>query len=206
MQSWVDVVGWLQNLRWHTHLKMVTHPSTNRAQRRVTSFMRWTTLPLHQTTNHLRPPWCCGQNVPKPTHWLMSSQCDKCYYYYNHFTALWTLSETTRVSQYQKKHSPTYTYRGHQSSLLCFVHLLQSTASSWFNLCAWQSFSTISLQEFSSCFLDLAASTSYSIHLFAKSLSSLRSTCPYQCNLPCCRTEIHPVTFWPHSWFMTIHQ
>jgi len=25
---------------------MVTHPSTNRAQRRVTSFMRWTTLPL----------------------------------------------------------------------------------------------------------------------------------------------------------------
>jgi len=28
---------------------MVTHPSSNRAQRRVTSFMRRTTLPLRQT-------------------------------------------------------------------------------------------------------------------------------------------------------------
>ena len=32
-------------------------------------------------------------------------------------------SGTTRVSRYQKKHSPTYTYRGHQSSLICFLHL-----------------------------------------------------------------------------------
>ena len=47
----------------------------------------------------------------------------------NHFTALWILSGTTQMSQYQKKHSPTYTYRGHQSSLICFVHLLQSMAS-----------------------------------------------------------------------------
>jgi len=31
------------------------------------------------------------------------------YYYHNHFTALWTLSGTTRVSQYQKKHSTTHT-------------------------------------------------------------------------------------------------
>jgi len=36
---------------------------------------------------------------------------------YNHFTAVWILSETTRVSRYQKKQSPTHTYRGHQSSL-----------------------------------------------------------------------------------------
>jgi len=28
-----------------------------------------------------------------------------------HFTALWILSGTTRVSQYEKKHSPTHTYR-----------------------------------------------------------------------------------------------
>jgi len=27
------------------------------------------------------------------------------YYFYNHFTALWILSGTTRVSWYQKKHS-----------------------------------------------------------------------------------------------------
>ena len=29
----------------------------------------------------------------------------------------------------QKKHSPTHTYRGHNLSLICFVHLLQSMAS-----------------------------------------------------------------------------
>jgi len=42
----------------------------------------------------------------------------------NRFTALWILSGTTRVSLYQKKHSHTHTYRGHQSSLICFLHLL----------------------------------------------------------------------------------
>jgi len=36
---------------------------------------------------------------------------------HNRFTALWILSGTTRVSRYQKKHSPTHTHRGHQSSL-----------------------------------------------------------------------------------------
>jgi len=43
---------------------------------------------------------------------------------HNHFTALWILSGTTRVSQYQKKYSPTHTHRGHQSFLICFIHLL----------------------------------------------------------------------------------
>jgi len=41
MQGWVDLVGWL-----HTEMvyppKMVTHPSTNRARRALTSFM-WRT-------------------------------------------------------------------------------------------------------------------------------------------------------------------
>jgi len=57
--------------------------------------------------------------------------------------AHWSLPGTTRVSQ--KKHSPTHTYRSHQS---CFIYLLRSMVSSLFNLCAWQSFSTISLQVF----------------------------------------------------------
>jgi len=35
-------------------------------------------------------------------------------------TALWILSGTTWVSWYQKKHSPTHTHRGHQSSLSAF--------------------------------------------------------------------------------------
>jgi len=39
---------------------------------------------------------------------------------HNRFTALWILSSTTRVSRYQKKHSPTHTHRGHQSCLYAF--------------------------------------------------------------------------------------
>jgi len=42
----------------------------------------------------------------------------------------------TRVSWYQKKHSPIHTYRGHQSSLICLLHLVRSMASFLFNLCA----------------------------------------------------------------------
>jgi len=53
---------------------------------------------------------------------------------HNQFTALWILSGTTRESRYQKKHSPTHTYCGHQSSLICFLHLLWSMASSLFNI------------------------------------------------------------------------
>jgi len=73
---------------------------------------------------------------------------------------------------------------------VCFLHLLQSMASSLFNQCALQSFSTISLQVFFGLPLGLVPSTSYSIHLFTQSLSSFRNTCPYNHNLFCCSTEI----------------
>ena len=64
---------------------------------------------------------------------------------HNHFTALWILSGTTRLSRHQKKHSPTHTYRGHQSSHICFFHLLRSTASSLFNFtCLTVSFHNLS--------------------------------------------------------------
>jgi len=43
---------------------------------------------------------------------------------HNRFMAVWILSGTTRESRYQKKHSPTHTNRGRQSSLICFIHLL----------------------------------------------------------------------------------
>jgi len=36
--------------RWFIHPQMVTHPSTNRAQRRVTSLIETNALPLSQTT------------------------------------------------------------------------------------------------------------------------------------------------------------
>jgi len=109
---------------------------------------------------------------------------------HNLFTALWTLSGTTRMSRYQQKHSPTYTYCGHHTSLIYFLHLLQSMASSLFNLHALQSFSTISLQVLFGLPLGLAPSASYSIHFFTQSFSSFRSTCPYHCNLFCC-THTH---------------
>ena len=61
---------------------------------------------------------CC---IP-PMHMYCSyfEHCDICKHLLNciftysitlHFTALWILSGTTRVSQYEKKHSPTHTYR-----------------------------------------------------------------------------------------------
>jgi len=77
--------------------------------------------------------WPRQITMPAPRH-LVSLQA-RC-------PILWLsgLSGTTWVSQYQKKHSPTYICCGHQSSLICFLHLLRSMASSLFNLCAWQSF------------------------------------------------------------------
>jgi len=75
--------------------------------------------------------------------------------------AVWILSGTTRVSQYQKKHSLTHTYRGHQSSLICFLQLLQSMASYLFNLCAWHNLcpSTGNIDNHAQCFTYLSART-----------------------------------------------
>ena len=49
------------------------------------------------------------------------------------------LSGTTRVSRYQKKHSPTH-HPDHHPIFISFFHLPRSIASSLFRLCAWQSF------------------------------------------------------------------
>jgi len=101
---------------------------------------------------------------------------------HNRFTALWNLSGTTRVSRYQKKHSPLHSS---WSSIIpiSFLHLLRHMASSVFNPRALQSFSTISLQVFLGLSLGLVPSTLYSIHFFTQSLSTFRSTCPYHRNL-----------------------
>jgi len=107
--------------------------------------------------------------------------------------ALWILfgtTWTTWMSQYQKNHSPTHTYRGHQSSLICFLHLLRFMASFVFNLRALQSFCTISVQIFFGLPLGLAPFASYSVHFVTQSLSSFHSICPYHCNLLCCSTKI----------------
>jgi len=54
------------------------------------------------------------------------------------------LSGTTRVSRFQKKHSPTR-HPDHHSIFISFFHLPRSIASSLFKLRAWQSFHTTSL-------------------------------------------------------------
>ena len=71
------------------------------------------------------------------------------------------LSRTTWVSWFQYKHSLNHNYADHQSSVICFLHLLQFMASSLFNLRAWQSLCTISVPSFLDLPLGLAPSTSY---------------------------------------------
>ena len=99
------------------------------------------------------------------------------------------LSATSRVSQYQKKHSPTL-HPDHHPIFITFFHLPRSIASSLFNLRVWQSFCTTSVHVLFGQPVGLDPSTSYSIHFFTQSLSSFHSTCPYHHNLFCCSINI----------------
>jgi len=85
--------------------------------------------------------------------------------YYSHWLLPFygPLSRTTRLSWYQKKHSLTHIYHDHQSSFICFLHLLRSIASFLFNLRAWKSFCTSSIQVLFGLPLGLVPSTSYFI-------------------------------------------
>jgi len=96
---------------------------------------------------------------------------------------------TTRVSRYQKKHSPT-DHPDNHPIFIRFFHLPRSIASSLFKLRVWQSFCTTSFHVLFGLPLGLEPSTSYSIHFFTQSLSSFRSTCPYHRNLFCCSINI----------------
>jgi len=92
---------------------------------------------------------------------------------HTHRLRLWVLSGTTRVSWYQKKHSPTHTYRGHQSSLICFLHLIRSMASSLFNPCAWQFFHN--LHKFSLVYLLAWHPPLHTPYFFTQSLGEVNS-------------------------------
>ena len=78
------------------------------------------------------------------------------------------LSGTTRVGQYQKKHSPTHTHPDHRTSFIIFLYLQRSMASSLFSLRAWQSSRTTCLQVLFGLPLGLGPSTSYSMHFFTQ--------------------------------------
>jgi len=98
------------------------------------------------------------------------------------------LSGTTRVSRYQKKHSPTH--HPDHPNFISFFHLPWSIASSLFKLRAWQSFCTTSLHVLFGLTLVLEPSTRYSMHFFTQSLSSFHNTFPYHRNLFCCSINI----------------
>jgi len=99
------------------------------------------------------------------------------------------LSGTTRVSRYQKKHSPTH-HPDHHPIFISFFYLPRSIASSFFKVRAWQSSCTTSFHVLFGLPLGLEPSTSYSKHFFTQSVSSFRNTCPYHCNPFCCSIKI----------------
>ena len=108
--------------------------------------------------------------IPKPHCLLLHLNPDWFHLTHTHtqpFNGLW--SGTTRVGQYQKKHSPTHTHPGHWTSFINFLHLLRSIASSVFSLHAWQSSLTTSFQVLFDLPLGLGPSTSYSMHFFTQS-------------------------------------
>ena len=92
----------------------------------------------------------------------------------------------TRVSRYQKKHSPTH-HPEHHPIFIIFFHLLRSIASSLFNTCL-----TIFLHNLSPSPLWSTSwsGASYSIHFFIQSMSSFCNTCPHHRNLFCYSSKI----------------
>ena len=95
----------------------------------------------------------------------------------------------TRVSRYQKKHSPTC-HPDHHPVFISFFHISRYIASSLFKLRAWQSFCTTSVHVLFGLPLGLEPSTSYSIHFFTQSVPSFHSTYPYHRNPFCCSMNI----------------
>ena len=128
--------------------------------------------PLESLAQFYHPPNCQQVHVhSKPEHYvIMISISLKCFTDKLTTTVLWPFVQDyhTWLSWYQKKNSPTYTYPDHQPSFISFLHLLQSTATSPFNLCACQSFCTTSLQVLFGILLGLEPSTSYSTHFFLR--------------------------------------
>ena len=68
--------------------------------------------------------------------WMPCFSCSRSYWHtHTHtqpFYGLW--SGTTRVGRYQKKHSPTHAHPDHRTSVIIFLHLQRSMASSLFSL------------------------------------------------------------------------
>ena len=123
---------------------------------------------------------------------LLESKVDHSVYTYTphtHTTVLWPLIRDYPGRLVPEENSPTHTHPDHRTSFINFLQLLRSIASSVFSLCDWQSSLTTSLQVLFGLPLGLGPSTLYSMHFFTQSLSSFRSTYPYQGSLFCCNTN-----------------
>ena len=116
-----------------------------------------------------------------------STQC----YFLHHLSTFHQYCTRTRTHAHwhAHAHAHTHTHPSWSSDILYQVPPpLWSITSSLFNLRAWQSFSTTSLQVLSNLPLGLGPLTSYSMHFFTQSLS-FHSTCPYHRSQFCCNTN-----------------
>jgi len=98
------------------------------------------------------------------------------------------LSGTTRVSWYQKKHSPTHLSRSSSN----LYQLLPSTMIHGMlpiQFTCLTIFCTTSLQVLFGLPLDLESSTSYCIHLFTQSVSFFLQHTPIPLQPVCCSTK-----------------
>jgi len=88
------------------------------------------------------------------------------------------LSRTTRVSWYQKVHSPTHTYPDHHPSFISFLHLLWSIA---YSLCL-----KTSLQVLFSLPLGLEPSASYYSNRIARNSQLQQHTMDWHMDTDAC--------------------
>ena len=137
-----------------------------------------------------KPQWSFSSGERATAGYLASNNYDT---HTQPFNSL--LSGTTWVGRYQKKHSLTHTHPDHRTSFIILLHLQRSMAYSLFILRAWQSSRTTSLHVLFGLPLVLWPSTSYSMHFFTQSSSSVRSTYPYQRSLFCCNTNVMSVSY-----------
>jgi len=113
---------------------------------------------------------------------------------HNHFAALWNLSGTTRVSRYQKKHSPTHSYLTLDlNPFMCSGNVLGNTAlshwpvvsiSPYVVLMFCRSYVSVSLQDFP-CLpgLLLPSFVNHDNAWRGIPLSSIWCTCPSHCTI-----------------------
>jgi len=108
----------------------------------------------------------------------------------NCFTALWILTGTTRVSRYQKKHSPL-------TPIMIIGHSLSASSiyyNPWHPPCSNYVPESLFPQSLTPSFIQPTiwpVTLNFILHIFSSpDQSSFCSTCPYHSNLFCCNTEI----------------